>query len=488
MGEMFEKYKQLAWTLQDTGIKNLVFDEDLTKESITALSMMYHETENIKYKYLLREMIMNPTVDIAAKVHIFSQFLVFEFVYDPEKKMHLEKIYKKLVKEVLAKSKVKKYSPLTNNEKNNKRIVCLTTQFLDLTHSPTKVLLNFIKNLEDEFEQIEEVYIFNSNEQPTLGSKHTYVGGAVHNYIDVTEEVLAKKCGLANINRLIIGYEDSSNPEFDIETIQIFAQKIYELRPAYVFSLGGTCFLAEMCNQFIDVVTLQLGIGLPMSCTHYLTECKDVKKVRKYWLNAKQEVIEYPKGWDRVDLPSKVKFERIHKDLPSDKFLICIIGNRLKQEITTDACKFFEKLLLSYSQVDIVFIGKFDEENLEESIVQKYPSRMHYMGAQKELVSVIPLMDLVFNPKRQGGGFSALITMAVGVPVISIDYGDVAWYLESDFKCKDYEEAFEKIAYLMQNPLAYQEAKVKIEACYEAHIGRGTKDLLHYLLDENPEK
>ena len=74
-------------------------------------------------------------------------------------------------------------------------------------------------------------------------------------------------------------------------------------------------------------------------------------------------------------------------------------------------------------------------------------------------------MDLYVNPDRMGGGFSSAMALTAGVPVLSINHGDVLKQVGKTFCVENYDEMSKEIEKYIQDS-AYREEKVKMAMDY----------------------
>jgi glycosyltransferase involved in cell wall biosynthesis len=102
----------------------------------------------------------------------------------------------------------------------------------------------------------------------------------------------------------------------------------------------------------------------------------------------------------------------------------------------------------------------------------------------ENLVQHISVLDICFNPLRQGGGWGVVAALEAKVPVVSLDYGDGATFLTPEGKCKDYEEAFDKICHLLEDKSAYEKIIAIQDETDKKFKNTGVHDVLRYLIDE----
>ena len=126
-----------------------------------------------------------------------------------------------------------------------------------------------------------------------------------------------------------------------------------------------------------------------------------------------------------------------------DVFALVTVGARLNDEITDDFLKVLE--LVVSADINWVVIGEFSQ--LEERL-RNYPNLKKFtinIGYCDDILSRIENCDLYVNPTRKGGGTSCVEAMYKGLPVVSVNYGDVAVNAGDEFCVSDYEEMKKQI-------------------------------------------
>lgn len=477
-----EKRYQLCDLLLKTDINKMRFNDELVDICIRSLSFCYYDSKDICYLKALNNMILNSTVSIEAKVFIYWQIKTRKTYYleNYSNEVDLSNTYKNIYNCVKKHSITTKLNRISKNEQNENVIVLITNQFLDIEHSPTKLLLNIVRTVDESFLDIDSIYIFNSAELTTK-SKYMFVNGFKGRYVAYNSKILENILEEAKIIRCGVGYEQNEPGDFSIDNINNMAKQIYALKPKYIFNIGGDCLLADICNDFKDVVTIPLSADIPTCFSKYIVKTGITENVQHYKLNKKQEALMIPFNFNVFrDLPIK-HFTREKFDLRQEDFLISVVGNRLNIEISDDFLELCSQLLKKYSHVGIVFIGEYNNRKLERKLSKEVRRRCYCIGYQSELSSILELTNVYLNPKREGGGYSSIASISRGVPVISIDYGDVAMYLSEEFKAKNYKEIEEIISKMIEDEGVYKEMCRITEKRFKAFNKNNWKVLIDYM-------
>ena len=480
-----DKIKEMCDILFNTNILELQFNEELLEVCLMCLTMQYAINGDKRCKEVLRDMIKNSSIPFSKRVFIYEQLGSLNFREIEEKKIELEDAYAFLTKELKEKSRVAHFGNIKKEEIDQGCIVYIITQFLGQRHSPTKVLLGLMKTINDYFEDIQCIYVFNSAELPQNSEEPNWKGAFCANYIEHNQSTIEYMLREAGINRCGVGYEGSTPGNVTIEKLDTLAQEIYDLKPKYIFSIGAQCLLAEICNTFTDVYTWPLSNDFPITDSRYIIQYGRDTQVKEKKKNKYQSILEIPFSLNVFNNVNSTERSREEEGFKKEDFLISVVGNRLQIEVTDEFLKLCTKLMDKHNNVRIVFIGNYQEEEYRSKIDQKYIERFYSLGFQQDIVDAIQISDLYLNPIRSGGGLSCVAAMQGGVPVVSIDYGDVAGYLEPSFIMKDYEEMYEYVDKLISNKEMYKESCEKTERWLKKYTQNNYELLMKYLEDRD---
>ncbi|MFQ9933214.1 MAG: hypothetical protein ACLRVQ_02130 [Lachnospiraceae bacterium] len=216
--------------------------------------------------------------------------------------------------------------------------------------------------------------------------------------------------------------------------------KIYEYNPEFVMMIGDYCPVADLCSDFTTVITMACKKNNPITIApiiaRYFEYSKEEEQIYKSHLGEGQVIVDV-KSLDIVkegiEKYTKEQFGNDEKD-----FLVCIAGNRLDIEVSTEMINILNGILKDNKEVKIVFIG--DCPKLK-SVLQKniYKERYDFWGYQRNFKAAIGACDLFLNPPRQGGGLGAYYACEQQVPVITLPHCDCSNVGES-FICNSIDE------------------------------------------------
>ncbi|MBU3087630.1 hypothetical protein KPL42_03880 [Clostridium gasigenes] len=470
------------------GVENIDFKNENTLNLVVfSISQYYYFYKEVRCLNLIKNIITNESVNIKAKIYLYWQLVRQAFInIEVKNSIRLNEIYSYILRTIEMKNSIK--VPLIKEEKtkDEKIAVFITNQFLANDNSPTKVLLSIAKTINDNFKDIEKIYIFNSREMPT-SIEYYYYNPLVANYIeDYSDDILNWVMLEEEINRCEIYYDQGCKDIKVIKRIEEMLQSINKLNPKFIISIGGSSILSDLSNRFTNTYTIAISGELPISQGKYLVNTGEVNSITKTKINEYQYSLEIPISMSDIMKSdnSENKYTRKELEISEDTFLISIVGNRLNAEVTKEFLKLCEDILDENKSAALIFIGSFDKESIKDKIDPKIYSKIYNISYAQNLVSAIELSNLYLNPIRFGGGLSSVVAIKTNIPVISTDVGDVAIYLTDEFKVNDYIEMKVLVNKLIKEKELYEKYKDKTKEIYFKHIKSSWNGLIEYILKE----
>lgn len=315
-------------------------------------------------------------------------------------------------------------------DRNEKSIVVITEQILSVNHAPTKNVLDTIYYL------------------------HTRFGYKVHLFVCPTK--LEKKWDTwygkldLNIWKELNGRNGLEYKDITIDTCQIplkeenfdlireEIQYIIGLKPHYIYSMGCINAIPDIFTKVTTVVAQSMDTMFPRSDAQILLKTKSdgAELINSSWLK-KQKLVYFKNPY----FLEESDFIKTRKELclPENQYLIGIIGNRLDMEVTGDFVKKIRTVIEENREVSFVFIGTFSKCGSYFSDFMEQ-GRIIYLGYQKDLLSIYPVLNLYWNPPRKGGGISGLMALKSGVPILTLPNCDVSYNVGNEFICREEEE------------------------------------------------
>lgn len=476
-----EEIKQFCDDIFKPGLKNInLKDQNILNATIGALSYNYIRLENDESLAALQQICTDERVDIKNKVFIFWQLSIMKFKNGIRnlEDLNLEAIYNAIFKSV--KNNVDSLKRIELEDKNRNIVVLMTNQFLGFRHSPTKVLLSIAKAIETVDHEVDEIHIFNTNELPNT-LECMFEDPFIGVFLENTDEKLQSTFKDAGLARCKIVYKENGKGPFRIENLKDMTNTIYNLKPKYAISVGGTCLLADICNEILDVYTFSLSNDLPIANTKYLAVGGSVTEVKEYKYNEKQNALEIPFLFEIVKEDNNNIYPRNQLGFSENQFIVVVVGNRLESEVNDDFLELCIKLLERNQNAGIAFVGRYNEELLKGKVSKEILDRFYLLGFESDLLALLRSTNLYLNPIRQGGGLSAVAAMSINLPVISTSYGDVGKYLNRDFIVSDYDEALSEITRMIEDKRFYEYKCKKMKNWYSRFSGSSLEKFINYI-------
>lgn len=314
----------------------------------------------------------------------------------------------------------------------------MIAQFINLNHGPTKTALDRCMSLQ---ELGYEVLLINTCEFlssvgliPFYGLVQANVNKELQSYNSV------------DFNNHVVPYYQASNMP-SLEGIINILLIVQEYKPYMIFNIGSYNLTADLCSNFLPVATVTtVPSSLPITKSQFhITgreiKTSDIEHMKKYGFG-KENLI--TSTFTFTFKPQVHHYTREDLGLPEDKFLLVLVGGRLSKEISNE----FLDLLLettNTSNTHLVFVGLFEQFEQLSSQNELFKKNATNLGMQGDVLAVLECCDLYINPRRTGGGTSAVEALFKGVPVLTFRSGDVYLNVGSDFGVDDEDSMIAKI-------------------------------------------
>ncbi len=345
---------------------------------------------------------------------------------------------------------------IPKEERNKKLIVFITAQFLSLNHAPTKSVLDrayYVKKLGYE------PFIINTADILSQA-------GAIPTYNPVTPNIAEAFDGTMTMRYLDedIPYFQCSKNMPNIQEMTMVITIINEYKPWIIFNIGSSNITADICSNIVPVGTISTVFSyLPVTFSQFHITGRPIS----------QDDIDFASlyGFEKDNLihnlftssfkPQTKKLTRKDFNLPEEKFIIAVVGGRLDEEVTEK----FIGLLLKTIQFNCytVFVGCFNKYDQICAQNKKLKDHSSYLGFQDDMLAILELCNFYINPKRNGGGMSAVEALHKGVPVITYKYGDVYTNVGDDFAVENDEEVLKTLERYIDDEAFYREQVEKGE-------------------------
>ena len=345
--------------------------------------------------------------------------------------------------------------PIPMTLRNDELVIFITSQMLTLNHVPTKVLLDRCSIMDRVMHK--KILVINTADILTPYGSVNWFGAREGNYNDV----LTKQDYLDYEGRRFAFYQcPKAMP--DISVIKEIVNVVREEKPAYIVSMGGANITADILSNIVPTLTIATVFSKraqtrgAFQVTPHIPNDRDRKWLLRHGMND----LHFIQGLFSFSFKEQMhKYSRNELGIPENKIASVVIGARLDDEVDDE----FMEVINALSGLDIytVFVGNLTKYvNLKE---QYKGTKEHLinLGFQDDVLAVCECCDLYINPRRRGGGSSAAEAMYKGLPVVTINYGDVATAVGNDFCVLDYDEMVKRVKKLVTDKDYYRNMSIK---------------------------
>lgn len=327
-------------------------------------------------------------------------------------------------------------------ERDHNLVVMATTQLLGPKHAPTRILLEMSRILEIYLKK-KVILLTEIKECDAEACIQAELKEIV--MISFREELYGrfeypyKECCFS-------GYQIQLKRE-NMQEMQQLMQKLYDYKPYCVWCFGGMPAFAGAMKQFTTMIYMQFMEGYPGMpadlVVNYFERASFVYPQEKAFLIAKgvkvQEI--------RIGLSSYKKSKGLYRrgdfGIPEEAFCIGIAGNRLERDCTDEFLDMLGQVIHrnTTKKAWLIFIGGISREfGIKVMESTKENSCIRFFGYCPEFADAIALTDLVVATPGLGNGGTGVTALQEGIPVISLEVGDIASCVGKEFQCQSLEE------------------------------------------------
>lgn len=320
---------------------------------------------------------------------------------------------------------------------NEEVVLLLTNQFVTAQHGPTLTILNYASALKAMGKHPVVICC------TTVAKSGHYVYpmpapvffGTVRNEYFKADTLFDLDTGKqqANTDGTVVKCWDQFfdftqlTPMDDPEHLVDLVNVINQLNPRFIIGVGGLNPVLEFIAQSRPVLNVPCVTSLvtPLYAVpvlhRELTE-KDQQRVQALALS-------HPVLTSRLPFRLR-KFDSVKSSKVTDKNIkFVIVGYRLEHEMRADFIETLLAIKKHVPQSGFVFIGP----DAIDSFPTELQSCSYFSGRVSNAIDLIANCHFMLNPKRQGGGTSAIEALSLGIPVLTEAYGDVYQYIGDDF-------------------------------------------------------
>ncbi len=444
--QLENKFMTLTY-MEKQEIRKILLEQFTKEDLIYVLSFFVSYMDIKEFEDLLLDSIATVNYDCFTSIMLELQtYTDVAGRYEKKRIIHSKNV-NSLEKEIIL-----DYPYLNKNDRNKNRIVVITEQLLNENHAPTKAVLDYAVALK---KLGYEVAIF------VCPSSKKLPEGVWHRAIYMDNENFPKNAFFTLKYRdAVLDVCQMNMDEGGIEQYKRMIEFIYEFNPLFVYSMGLMNPIGDVMNRFTTVVARKYSLGLPLSQADVLVKIEDNNDTMEvYKCCCNQKIISEGRTMTYFDASDKC-VSRNQFGLPEDGFLIAVVGNRLDKEIDDEFIQLLRKIVLIREDIYIAIIGKV---NVAKSLFfdDVFDGHIHFLDYCPDLMSLYKVVDLYVNPKRYGGGYSALMALIAKVPVITLPDCDVAFNAGEEFVVQNYDEMYEKTRMLIIDANYYEGEKEK---------------------------
>lgn len=298
--------------------------------------------------------------------------------------------------------------------------VVITNQLLGLQHAPTADCLDYCHVLQARLGK--KVVLINTADMPwTL--QLPYYDAARFNRVEAYSTL-----GRLTHRGETFDFYQCRKPMPNLPEIRAIIAMVLERRPSFVLSLGHSNVAADLCAQFMTVATMPFGTDLSRARSNVFVLPRARREsdaaFMQQWQIADEQVVEAEYTFRLPGRSATVRREEL--GLPTDAYVIAVVGNRLAEEVTDDVAANLAALLAAVPAAFIAFVGTFPSYDRLARFRPIFAGRSAFLGYHTDVLAVYEHCDAYFNPPRYGGGSSAAFALAMGLPVFTENAGDVA--------------------------------------------------------------
>ncbi|WP_051341207.1 glycosyltransferase [Azospirillum halopraeferens] len=326
-----------------------------------------------------------------------------------------------------------------------RRVVLVTNQFLGTRHQPSRDVFDFAHRLGAEGGL--DAMIVNANLMP-LRVEALFIPPLVATVEDRYE-------GAANIEMWgrTVRMASFTGRAFDEAKLHAVTGCIDELDPDVVIAFGGNNLAADLYARAgaRPVVCVPTTSGLTTSLAHLVLGFDDkdptagLSPLYRAPFAARFRPFSFGYTLPPTDGAAAVP------DPGEASFLFAVVGTRLDHEADPAFLGLVEAILDRCPGAAVAFAGEAPEL-AGRLAASRHAGRLRALGHVDDIRALYARCGALLNPPRQGGGGSAAIAMADGVPVVTTAFGDVAGVAGPDMAVPDAAAYVERAAALFADP------------------------------------
>lgn len=390
------------------------------------------------YLALLKRSISDEQLSIETKYFLYDQFTCYNFLNAALLSDAVLTLYDELYNQIYhsyLREIEDEYVMIPKEQRNPDLVFAFTSQILGMEHGPTKTLLDRCYVLAESLHK--KVCIINTAELlsnfQSIPFFDTKVGSYIEEYTSLEYLTYRSKT---------FAFLQCPREMPQIPIIQGILSVIKSEKPYFIITVGANSIVSDICGNIVPTLTIGTGqMDRLKKWRPFQTVIGTAGNRNQYSHMEQDQVIESLFTFSFK--PQAHSFSRKELDLPAERFIVLLVGYRLDDEIDTEFLELLRRLI--DTGIYVVFVGNLHKYQKMIEVYPQFQNNTSLLGLQDDTLAVNECCDLYLNPKRAGGGTSAAEALAKGLPVVTLDYGDVAICAGEDFQVSDYEEMYKKV-------------------------------------------
>ena len=220
---------------------------------------------------------------------------------------------------------------------------------------------------------------------------------------------------------------------------------IQDERPYFVLTVGES-LVGDLCSNLVPVIEIStVPSGRIRTKAQFQVIGRRVNEDDRTWMKncglPQDHIVE--SLFTSAFKPQTHQYNRTQLGLPENQFVVLVVGGRLDDEIDEECIQIFNRL--AAKGICIAFMGVFNRYTSLIKENELFQKNTVYLGFQEDVLAVNECCDAYLNPKRIGGGTSCAEALYKGLPVVTLNYGDVGIGAGEDFHVESYEDMYNQV-------------------------------------------
>ena len=404
------------------------------------------------YKEFLQHCIEDQTLTKENKYYLYNQLKTVVFlngnIMDEDGAGLLDELYGQIYAGYQAELG-DGYHFIPKEERNYDFVMVMGTQLIGIGHGPTKTLYDRCFVLDEYMKK--KVFIINTAEFMSIYQAVPFFDAKVGGY----EEAFSELAGFEYQGKRFEFFQcPREMPQ--VPVIKEIMDVIQSEKPYFIVTIGDS-LVGDLCSKLVPVIGISTVPSSRMQTrAQFQVIGRKVNEDDKKWIKKhgfpEDHMIE--SLFTSAFRTQTHHYTRKELGLPEHQFVVLVVGARLDKEINEACMEVFYRL--TENGLFIAFMGVFDKYPMYGEKNECFKQNSAFLGFQDDVLAVNECCDVYLNPKRVGGGTSCAEALYKGLPVVTLNYGDVGLGAGEDFHVSGYEEMVRQIVKYSEDKEYYQ--------------------------------